>query len=88
MRGETAKTARTRYVPLNKTALNTLKAWKPEKADPDAYVFPGRKKAKQLTDIKTAWKQLLKSVEGHANSGFRVHDLRHTFASKLVQAGR
>jgi site-specific recombinase XerD len=51
-----------------------------------SYVFPG-KQAERLTDIKTAWKQLLLGVSGGPIEGFRVHDLRHTFASKLVQAG-
>jgi integrase len=86
VRAETAKSSRTRYVPLNPTALDTLKAWKPEKVDPGAYVFPGREEGKSLSDIKTAWAQLLKSVKDTPISGFRVHDLRHTFASKLVQA--
>ena len=87
VRGETAKSSRTRYVPLNTTALETLKAWRPEKADPAAFVFPGKERGQPLTDIKTAWKQLLKSIEGAPLVNFRPHDLRHTFASKLVQAG-
>jgi integrase len=87
VRGETAKTARTRYLPLNTTALDALKAWKPEHVAADTYVFPGKLKGKSLTDIKTAWKELLRRVEGAPIVGFRVHDLRHTFASKLVQAG-
>jgi integrase len=83
VRGETTKTQTTRYVPLNKTALDTLKTWKPERVDVGAFVFPGRD-AKRLVDIKTAWKQIIKAA---TITGFRVHDLRHTFASKLVQAG-
>ena len=86
VRGETAKTARTRYVPLNATATDTLKAWKPEHAEPGAFVFPGKVEGQPVTDIKTAWLQLLKGMPKPL-AGFRVHDLRHTFASKLVQAG-
>jgi len=87
VRGETAKSARTRHVPLNETVLGVLKAWKPKNADPLGYVFPGREEGERLTDIKTAWAKLLKSVPEAPITGFRVHDLRHTFASKLVQAG-
>jgi len=86
VRGETSKSGKTRYVPLNKTMLDTLKTWKPKDVATDAYVFAGKDGAR-LTDIKTAWAQLLKSVTGKPIAGFRVHDLRHTFASKLVQAG-
>ena len=87
VKGEIAKTDTTRHVPLNKTVLETLKTWKPEHADSGPYVFPGKEEGKPLTDIKTAWRQILKSVKGTPIAGFRVHDLRHTFASKLVQAG-
>jgi len=84
VRAETAKSSRTRYVPLNKTALDTLKAWKPEKVDANAYVFPGREAGKPLVDIKTGWRELVKDAK---ITGFRIHDLRHSFASRLVQAG-
>lgn len=84
VRGETSKSSKTRYVPLNKTVLDVLKVWKPDPAD--GYVFPGEDGGR-LVDIKSAWKNLLKSVVGTPIAGFRVHDLRHTFASKLVQAG-
>lgn len=83
VRGETTKTKTTRHVPLNKTALDTLKTWKPESVGVEAFVFPGND-GQRLVDIKTAWKQVIKSAK---IDGFRVHDLRHTFASKLVQAG-
>jgi len=86
VRGETSKSSKTRYVPLNKTVLDVLKTWKPKKVDAGAYVFAGADGAR-LVDIKTAWKNLLKSITDKPIVGFRVHDLRHTFASKLVQAG-
>ena len=86
VRGETSKSAKTRYVPLNQTVLDVLKTWKPKDVDAGAFVFPGEDGGR-LVDIKTAWKNLLKSVTGKPIIGFRVHDLRHTFASKLVQAG-
>lgn len=34
--------------------------------------------------VKTAWSNLLQAAEV---SGFRFHDLRHHFASRLVRAG-
>jgi integrase len=86
VRGETSKTNTTRYVPLNTTVTDVLKVWRPTPVSLDAYVFPG-KDADRLVDIKTAWAKLLKDVKDAPIAGFRLHDLRHTFASKLVQAG-
>ena len=39
---------------------------------------------KPLTDIKHSWATLVKEAQV---DGFRFHDLRHDFASRLVQAG-
>ena len=37
-----------------------------------------------MFSLKTAWQKVAKAAKLHA---FTFHDLRHTFASKLVQAG-
>jgi site-specific recombinase XerD len=37
-----------------------------------------------LNDVKKAWTALVKRA---GISAFRFHDLRHTFASKLIMAG-
>jgi integrase len=82
VRGTGAKSGQTRYVPLNQEALNALKAW--PTPDPTAYVFPGEIEDAPLTDIKTAWREIVKTAK---LKDFTFHDLRHTFASKLVMAG-
>lgn len=82
VRGQTAKTGQTRHVPLNAVALTALRTWG---ARAEGYVFPSPdNSARPLTDVKTAWLEVLKRA---SIVGFRFHDLRHTFASKLVQAG-
>ena len=50
-------------------------------------MFPGRSDAEngRLDDIKKAWSPVVKDDAKIA--GFTFHDLRHTFASKLVMAG-
>jgi len=80
--GEGAKTSETRHIPLNAEALTTLKAWK-EQASGTGYVFPGAE-GKPMADVKTAWLELLKNA---GIVGFRWHDMRHDFASRLVMAG-
>lgn len=82
VRGETAKTEQTRHVPLNAQAVQVLRTWGPPGP---GLVFPSTEGADvPLVDIKTAWRALMKAAK---ISGFRFHDCRHTFASKLVQAG-
>jgi integrase len=76
----TSKTARTRHVPLNATARAALVDWKPKKAT--GLVFPSR--AGRFWTVKRSWASLLESAE---IEGFRWHDMRHDFASRLVMGG-
>lgn len=80
--GEGAKTSETRHIPLNAEALATLQGWK-DQASGTGYIFPGEDD-KPMTDVKTAWLELLKNA---GIVGFRWHDMRHDFASRLVMAG-
>jgi integrase len=78
--GEGAKSGRTRVIPMNLEAHRVLSALK---GSPDDYVFPGDG-GRRLTTIKKAWKALLSDA---AITGFRLHDLRHTFASRVKRGG-
>ena len=51
--------------------------------DRDGYVFISAEESQPLVAIRKAWIAVLKAA---AVDGFRSHDLRHTFASKLVMA--
>jgi integrase len=82
VRGDGTKSGQTRVVNLNSEAVEILRAWKPAPVTRDALVFPGRDGERD--DLKTAWQRLLKAAD---ITRFRFHDLRHTFASKLVMAG-
>jgi len=85
IQGRTARTGLTRHIPLNGIALSVLKAWKGQSGDAsaEAYVFPGRGRGR-LNNVRKAWTGVLTEAR---IKGFRFHDLRHTFASKLVMAG-
>ena len=74
--GSTAKSQQTRHVPLNSEALDVLKRWRAQSLDTDR-AFP-------VARFKKAWSALL---ERASIKKFRWHDLRHDFASRLVQAG-
>jgi integrase len=75
--GITAKSGQSRPIPLNDEAAAALRAWrKQSKGRSEARVFT------VLTSYKTAWRKLMKDAR---ISKFRWHDLRHTFASHLVQ---
>jgi len=80
--GEGAKSGMTRHLPLNQESLNVIKKWKAQGTDYDL-VFPG-KAGKKLTEIKTAWRPLILNAK---INNFRFHDIRHSFASKLVMKG-
>jgi site-specific recombinase XerD len=83
--GATAKSGHTRRVPLNREALEVLTAWHARQGKPksDAFVFPGHD-GERMTRIDTSWESLMKAAK---LKNFRLHDCRHHFASKLVQAG-
>jgi len=71
-----SKNYESRTIPVNPTLLKVLSNL--EKSSQSEYVFEGRR------TIKRAWTNALrKSGISHC----RFHDLRHTFASRLVMAG-
>lgn len=85
VRGVTAKTGQTRRIPLNIEALGVLRGWQRQalNAERDAHVFAGAG-GRRLGRVDHAWA----TAAGLAGlSGFRFHDLRHHFASRLVMAG-
>lgn len=75
--GSSAKSHQTRHLPLNQEAVDVLKRWR-ERAPSEERVFPVK------TGFKSAWAPLLVRAKITA---FRWHDVRHHFASRLVQAG-
>lgn len=80
--GDTAKTSETRHIPMNAETFNTLKAWK-DQSGVSPFVFPGLEGGR-MEDVKSAWLKLLQEA---CIIGFRWHDMRHDFASRLVMAG-
>ena len=75
--GAYAKTRQTRHIPLNEEAIRVLMKWRAQ-TEPTKQVFH------IATCFKTAWGHVM---ERAGIVGFRWHDLRHHFASRLVQVG-
>jgi integrase len=48
------------------------------------FVFPSDSRTGHVVNIGRAWRRLLKAA---GVTGLRIHDLRHSYASKLVSAG-
>ncbi|MFQ5671356.1 MAG: tyrosine-type recombinase/integrase [Acidobacteriota bacterium] len=70
-----------RWVPLNASCRAALREW-PRRTDTDL-VFAGRS-GEHLTSLKTAWRE----VCGRAKvRNARFHDLRHTFTTRMLEAG-
>ncbi|WP_455831525.1 phage integrase [Pseudomonas fluorescens] len=80
--GATTKTSDTRHIPMNKETIGVLEAWK-KQASKSPYAFPGQGGGR-FEDVKSAWLKLLERAQ---IDGFRWHDMRHDFASRLVMAG-
>jgi integrase len=80
--GDTTKTSDTRHIPMNKEVVAVLEEWK-KQSGKARYVFPSQAGGR-LEDVKSAWLKLLERAEV---IGFRWHDMRHDFASRLVMAG-
>jgi integrase len=79
IRLELTKSGRRREVPLSSNADAVLaRRWTPEAK---GYVFGSR----NWNSFRSAWEAALAAA---GVEGFRFHDLRHTFASWLVQRGR
>jgi integrase len=85
VRSEVSKNGRQRHMPLNAEALDLLRMWRRQakgvagnqsalSSGNVARIFP-------VGDFKKAWTSLLKAADIR---GFRFHDLRHHFASRLV----
>jgi integrase len=86
VRAAAAKSGDSRRVPLNAEAAGVLDIWKTQSSEPeapDAFVFPGDDGAR-LTNVNKGWASVCKLAK---LTDFRLHDCRHSFASRLVQKG-
>ena len=77
-----SKSGKPRYIPLSKAALNVIEKSQGNNSD---YIFPSPKSDKPLKDFYRTWDKIRKKA---GIPDVRIHDLRHNFASILVNHGR
>lgn len=82
---QVSKVRKTRRLPLNLAAVRALTKWNAQASltKPDALIFPG-KGGKPYSGAPKSWDELIAAASINA---FAWKDMRHTFASKLVQRG-
>ena len=78
------KSGKIRHIPLSKTALGLLDQLK-EKVGSSGYLFPNPQTGKPFNSFYYSWH---KARTQAGLKHLRVHDLRHSFASFLVNSGR
>jgi len=79
----TSKSGKARHVPLSDGALAVLAETPRIPGNP--YAFPNRATGNPFISVFYTWDTARKAA---GLSNFRMHDLRHSFASLLVNAGR
>ncbi|MGC4012273.1 MAG: site-specific integrase [Pseudomonas sp.] len=79
-----AKSRKARHLPLNAEARDVLTRWKKRAAKDARLVFPSPKTGGRMDNINSSWEEVCSQAQ---LADFHFHDLRHTFASRLVMAG-
>jgi integrase len=78
-----SKNGEARHVPMNATVRDIL-GRRPRSLSREALVFPN---GAGMVDLRWAEKAFPEAARAAQIEDFRLHDLRHTFASRLVMAG-
>lgn len=77
-----SKTGRSRHVPLSQAAMDIIEQLPRFVGCP--YVVPNPKTKKPFTDLKRPWETARNKA---GLPGLRIHDLRHSAASFMINAG-
>ncbi len=83
LRVEKAKNGKVRFIPINDVLSHELRRLENQNGQ-SSYVFFNAETMKAYVDIKKGFKAACRRAE---IKGLRFHDLRHTFATRLVEKG-
>jgi integrase len=78
------KQKKTHRVPLSPPALQLMKAMREGAPEDAVYVFPGRLPSKPRENVRRPWEAIRKAA---GLDDVRFHDLRHSYASLLINDG-
>src|SRR5262249_41688396 len=79
-----SKSGKSRIIPMTQGVTEALRELAKVRLIDNSFVFPGEKPGTSRTDLPKYWEDYLRQAQ---IENFRWHDLRHTFASRLVMAG-
>jgi len=82
IRVDKAKSGKIRILPINDALFKELSILKKDQKSDYVFVYP--KTGKPINDVKTAFNATLRRA---GIRDLRFHDLRHTFASRLIERG-
>ena len=77
-----SKSGKPRHIPLSDEAVSVIRSIPHVPGNP--WLFPGHAPGKPLSDIYLFWNRIRQKL---GLGDVRIHDLRHTFASFLVNTG-
>ena len=80
-----SKNGRPRRIPLAPAAIRLLRLQRHRCAVDERFVFPGSEPGKTIGDLRRIWERTKKAAK--LPSDMRIHDLRHSMASRLANAG-
>ena len=80
-----SKNGRPRRIPLSPVAVRLLSLQRRRCSAGERFVFPGTTPGKPVGDLRRIWTRA-KEAAG-LSSDLRIHDLRHSMASRLANAG-
>jgi len=80
------KSGLSRTVLLNSLAMTVIEEQKYQRIKGNDYIFPGDAEGKPISHPKKSFARIKKVAGGL--DGLRIHDLRHSFASILINSGK
>jgi len=80
-----SKNGRPRRIPLAPAAVRLLRLQRRRCAAHEQFVFPGNLPGQPIGDLRRIWERTKRAAKLHPE--MRIHDLRHSMASRLANAG-